>query len=106
VIDYRRFELHRADGSVRARVPAGEGETLLDAATRAGQSIRTSCRGSLICGQCVVVVEEGLESLPAPSADEAEMLESSAPGEPRARLACQLKHPAGLTKIAVSTGYW
>jgi ferredoxin len=105
-IDYRRFELRRASGERVASVPAGDGETLFDALARSGRSVKTDCRGSQICGQCWVVVEEGLEGLPPASVVEAELLEDNAGGEARARLACLLRHPEGEKKIVVSTDYW
>jgi ferredoxin len=40
-----------------------------------------------ICGTCLVRVEG---ALPPPGDDERELLEVLAPGDPRARLACQL----------------
>ena len=46
------------------------------------------CRSGL-CGTCLIEVEAD-EPLPVPDADEAEALEIYAPGNPRARLACQL----------------
>ncbi len=46
------------------------------------------CRSGL-CGTCLIEVEAD-EPLPAPDDAEAEALEIYAPGNPRARLACQL----------------
>ena len=47
------------------------------------------CRSG-VCGTCLIEVEAD-EPLPAPDVDEAEALEVYAPGNPRARLACQLQ---------------
>ena len=48
------------------------------------------CRSGL-CGTCLIEAEPaGLEPLEPPDAAEAEALEIYAPGNPRARLACQL----------------
>jgi len=48
------------------------------------------CRSGL-CGTCLIEVEAaGPEPLDPPDAAEAEALELYAPGNPRARLACQL----------------
>ena len=48
------------------------------------------CRSGL-CGTCLIEVEPlGVEGVEPPDADEAEALEIYAPGNPRARLACQL----------------
>lgn len=46
------------------------------------------CRSGL-CGTCLIEVESD-EPLPAPDRSETETLEIYAPGNPRARLACQL----------------
>lgn len=47
------------------------------------------CRSGL-CGTCLIEVEAN-ESLPAPNSNELEALEIYAPGNPHARLACQLR---------------
>ena len=47
------------------------------------------CRSGL-CGTCLIEADAD-EPLPPPSRDEAEALEVYAPGNPRARLACQLR---------------
>jgi len=52
------------------------------------------CRSGL-CGTCLIEVEAD-EPLPAPDDDEAEALEVYAPGNPRARLACQLQVSSNL----------
>jgi len=52
------------------------------------------CRSGL-CGTCLIEVEAD-EPLPPPDSAEAEALELYAPGNPRARLACQLRVSAGL----------
>ncbi len=105
-LDYRRFVLQRADGTPVATVPAARGETLFDAVQRAGRSIRTHCRGSTICGQCWVIVEDGLDALPPASPSEQELLDQYADDDPRARLACQIEHPETPSAIVVSTVYW
>ena len=54
------------------------------------------CRSGL-CGTCLIEVEAiGPEALEAPDAAETEALELYAPGNPRARLACQLVLSTGL----------
>jgi len=47
------------------------------------------CRSGL-CGTCLIEVEAD-DPLPAPDAEEIEALGIYAPGNPRARLACQLR---------------
>ena len=52
------------------------------------------CRSGL-CGTCLIEIEAD-EPLPAPGRAEAEALEIYAPGNPHARLACQLPVSTGL----------
>lgn len=48
------------------------------------------CRSGL-CGTCLIELEPlGADAVDPPAADEAEALELYAPGNPRARLACQV----------------
>lgn len=50
-----------------------------------------------ICGTCVIeVAEESNGELPPPSDDERELLDLMAPGNPRARLACQIQISADI----------
>ena len=49
-----------------------------------------TCGGAISCGTCLVLLDDSWAGrLPAPDADEAEMLEALG-AEPGARLACQL----------------
>jgi 2Fe-2S ferredoxin len=49
-----------------------------------------TCGGELSCGTCLVVLGEGwADCIPAPTADESEMLDALG-AEPGSRLACQL----------------
>ncbi|MGB7934720.1 MAG: 2Fe-2S iron-sulfur cluster-binding protein [Gammaproteobacteria bacterium] len=52
------------------------------------------CRSGL-CGTCLIEIEAD-EPLPAPDRAEVEALEIYAPGNPHARLACQLPVSTGL----------
>jgi 2Fe-2S ferredoxin len=54
------------------------------------------CGGSRSCATCHVwVAAEWLDRLPAPAAEESELLDSSAHCQPSSRLSCQLRwHPA------------
>jgi ferredoxin len=54
------------------------------------------CRSGL-CGTCLIEVETlGSATIEPPDAEEAEALELYAPGNPKARLACQLMLSAGV----------
>lgn len=55
------------------------------------------CRSGL-CGTCLIEVEADAGAAEPPGADEREALELYAPGNPRARLACQLV-PLGAMRI-------
>jgi ferredoxin len=88
-----RVEPAGADLHVRA------GETLFEAAIRAGWKWPTICQGIMECGVCHVFVEAGADRLTAPTPAERDRLASNpaAAKEPSARLACQIKpHAAGL----------
>jgi len=57
-----------------ATVDAVPGETLLDAARRAGVPLASACGGEAACTTCRVLVVEGPEGLAPPPADEAAVL--------------------------------
>lgn len=61
--------------------------------TALNSPILFGCRSG-ICGTCLVEVESAAGALADPSVDEAEAVELFAPGNPQARLACQLQ-PTG-----------
>lgn len=70
------------------------GVSLMQAATGHGvEGIVAECGGSLRCATCHVVIDPAWAArLPAPSADEASMLELVAAGrEPTSRLSCQIR---------------
>jgi ferredoxin len=70
------------------RLPCGS--RLLDHLTIENSPVLFGCRAGM-CGTCLIRVEAtGSGALEAPSVAEIELLEIIAPGEPRARLACQL----------------
>lgn len=66
-----------------------EGTNLSEQLTIINSPLLFGCRTG-ICGTCLVQVEEGAHSLKAPESDEKEALEVYAPGNARARLACQI----------------
>ncbi|MCQ4165562.1 2Fe-2S iron-sulfur cluster binding domain-containing protein [Tahibacter harae] len=55
------------------------------------------CRSGL-CGTCLIEVEAAADAVEPPADDEREALEIYAPGNPRARLACQLV-PLGALRV-------
>lgn len=64
-------------------VDAGDGDTLLELARKAGLALTASCGGDGVCGTCKVLVEKGeTESLPGMQLDPGEVAKG-------VRLACQ-----------------
>ena len=81
------------DGRVEG-FEAASGISLMQAATGAGvQGIVAECGGSAMCATCHVYVDAGwVDQLPAPGANELEMLECTASERlPTSRLSCQIK---------------
>lgn len=73
---------------------APEGVSVMQAATGAGVAgIVAECGGSAMCATCHVIVDEAwIARLPAPLANELEMLECTAvPCTAGSRLSCQIK---------------
>ena len=74
------------DGAV---VEAEVGETICDAALRAGLEIEHACEKSCACTTCHVVVREGFDSLNEMDDLEADMLDKAWGLETDSRLSCQ-----------------
>jgi ferredoxin, 2Fe-2S len=93
----------RPDGSTR-EIAAAEGTSLMQAVVAAGETgIVGECGGSAMCATCHVYVDESwADRLPAPLANELELLDCTA-AERRAtsRLACQIKLDAGIDGLQV-----
>ncbi len=91
------------DGATR-ELAAPEGASLMQAATGAGlHGIVGECGGSAMCATCHVYIDEAwAERLPAPLANELEMLECTASERlPTSRLSCQIKLSAALDGIVL-----
>jgi 2Fe-2S ferredoxin len=92
-----------ADGSTHG-LEAPEGVSVMAAATGAGlPGIVAECGGSAMCATCHVYVDEAwVARLPAPLANELEMLEcTAAERRPTSRLSCQIKLTAELQGLVV-----
>ena len=92
-----------ADGSERG-LEAPEGVSVMAAATGAGvPGIVAECGGSAMCATCHVYVDETwADKIPAPLANELEMLECTAAERgPTSRLSCQIKLTAALQGLMV-----
>ena len=98
--------LHRATGTPVRTLYACAGDKLYDVLDRNGVEVRTTCRGSTICGQCWVYVEDGAEAVAPPAPDAAALLKRFAPAGGPVRLACRLELPPNRDRLVVSTDYW
>ncbi len=78
------------------------GASLSENLTVLNSPLLFGCRSG-ICGTCLVHVEAGYERLAPPGEDEREALEVYAPGNPRARLACQLSLIADIALIKIES---
>ncbi len=88
------LQVHLIDhDGTRHTVSGRPGQSLMRAAVQAGiDGIAADCGGCLSCATCHVFVDAAwLARLPAPSPDEAAMLEmTAAPRQPHSRLSCQI----------------
>lgn len=83
---------------------ADDGVSVMAAATGAGiPGIVAECGGSAMCATCHVYVDEAwIDQLPAPLANELEMLEcTAADRQPNSRLSCQIKLSPALQGLVV-----
>ena len=83
---------------------APEGVSVMQVATGAGiDGIVAECGGSAMCATCHVYVDPAwADRLPAPLANELEMLEcTAAERKPTSRLSCQIKVSAALDGLVV-----
>ncbi|MBB3879952.1 2Fe-2S iron-sulfur cluster-binding protein [Sphingomonas pseudosanguinis] len=72
-------------------VEATSGETLLRAGQRAGQPLEGTCGGQMACATCHVLIDPAyLDRLPAPAAEEEDMLDLVPDATRTSRLACQI----------------
>jgi 2Fe-2S ferredoxin len=85
-------------------VDAGEGETLMKAATRNDvDGIVGECGGEMSCATCHVHVDSAwADRLKKPSTDELDLLEMSDDLVATSRLACQIKLTGDLDGLQVS----
>ncbi|MGE7207273.1 2Fe-2S iron-sulfur cluster-binding protein [Sphingomonas sp. NPDC019816] len=67
------------------------GETLLRIGQRAGQPLEGTCGGQMACATCHVLIDPAyLDRLPAPAAEEEDMLDLVPDATRTSRLACQI----------------
>ena len=90
------------DGSARSYDVAA-GLTLLDVARIHDLAIEGACGGSMACATCHIVVDSGFaDRLPAPSAEEEDMLDLAAEVQRNSRLGCQVRLTAALDGLTVT----
>ncbi|WP_294238076.1 2Fe-2S iron-sulfur cluster-binding protein [uncultured Sphingomonas sp.] len=79
-----------ANGAITT-AEAQPGETLLRVGQRAGQPLEGTCGGQMACATCHVLIDPAyLDHLPAPSAEEEDMLDLVPDATRSSRLACQI----------------
>ena len=90
------------DGSQRSYDVAA-GLTLLDVARIHDLEIEGACGGSMACATCHIVVADAfVDLLPAPSAEEEDMLDLAAEVRPNSRLGCQVRLTEALDGLTVA----
>lgn len=90
-----------ANGSITT-AEAQPGETLLRVGQRAGQPLEGTCGGQMACATCHVLIDPAyLDHLPAPSAEEDDMLDLVPDATRSSRLACQIVMTEGLGDMVV-----
>ena len=90
------------DGSQRSYDVAA-GLTLLDVARIHDLEIEGACGGSMACATCHIVVADAfVDLLPAPSAEEEDMLDLAAEVQPNSRLGCQVRLTEALDGLTVA----
>jgi ferredoxin len=77
-------------GTAFLPISVPEGANLSEYLNAINSPILFGCRSGL-CGSCTIEVDFLDQELPLPQAKEREVLDVYAPGNPKARLACQLK---------------
>jgi 2Fe-2S ferredoxin len=90
------------DGETRT-IEAEDGQTLMEAATRAGvRGILAECGGFCVCGTCHCFVDERwLAATGTPSEGEKMLLEFSEHHRPNSRLSCQIQVSAAIDGMVV-----
>jgi 2Fe-2S ferredoxin len=79
----RKGAAHEVEGT--------EGWTVMEALRDAGLPVAAECGGACACATCHVYVEDGwFEKLPAPRAEEIDMLDMALAVQPNSRLSCQI----------------
>ena len=90
-------------GGKRRDVEAPDGLSLLEIAHRNGIDIEGACEGCMACSTCHVIIDAAWSArLPAPSEEEADMLDLAWGLTRTSRLACQITLTRELDGLVVS----
>ena len=90
-------------GGKRRDVEAPDGLSLLEIAHRNGIDIEGACEGCMACSTCHVIVDAAwFDRLPAPSEEEANMLDLAWGLTRTSRLGCQITLSEDLDGLVVS----
>jgi 2Fe-2S ferredoxin len=91
----RKGKVHELEGN--------KGWTVMEALRDAGLPIVAECGGACACATCHVYVEDGwYEKLPAPRAEEVDMLDMALAVQRNSRLSCQITIGAEIDGIKVT----
>ena len=90
-----------ADGDVQ-KVDAQDGQSLLEVAQAAGQSLEGTCEGQMACSTCHVIIDKDwFDKLPRAVEDEEDMLDLASGARRTSRLSCQILLSPELDGIVV-----
>ena len=85
------FQVEDPDGVVKSiEIPEGITLSLMEVLKASEYSIPATCGGMALCATCHVEVKSGLESLPSPSDNELDMIDTLPNATNLSRLACQI----------------
>ncbi len=91
-----------------AKIPygrTGEPGSIMDLAEAAGVDVEHSCGGVCACATCHVYVTDGLNTCPAATENEEDMLDTARAVTPESRLSCQCV-PDGTADVKVTIPAW
>ena len=90
-----------ADGESQ-EVQAVDGQSLLDLAQAAGQSLEGTCEGQMACSTCHVIIDKDwFDKLPRAIEDEEDMLDLASGARRTSRLSCQINLTPELDGLVV-----
>tara|TARA_B100001248_G_scaffold261706_1_gene253767 strand:+ start:7563 stop:7850 length:288 start_codon:yes stop_codon:yes gene_type:complete len=86
----------------RESIEVEAGTNLMQALTKAGVPVASSCKGKLVCGKCYIEVVEGSYNLSSASEEERDFMDlKDIPSGCRMACACQIEGD-----VCLDTPYW